>query len=228
MPKFGKGSKFRKILEFTNQLMKKYIVLIALTVISARGLAQGTLSGDLMMNANFFERDSLINADGNPLYDNYLSGGEAWLGLRYYNKGFTATLRADAFHNSNLLNPVQAFSGFGIGAWSLSKEFHNLTVTAGYIYDQIGSGILFRAYEDRGLLIDNALVGVHLKYKVSDNLYAKAFTGQQKFLFDRYQPIIKGANVEGEINLGDKAHLTPGVGILNRTLDQLSMNQVVS
>jgi hypothetical protein len=228
LPKFGKGSKFRKILEFTNQLMKKYIVLIALTVISARGLAQGTLSGDLMMNANFFERDSLINADGNPLYDNYLSGGEAWLGLRYYNKGFTATLRADAFHNSNLLNPVQAFSGFGIGAWSLSKEFHNLTVTAGYIYDQIGSGILFRAYEDRGLLIDNALVGVHLKYKVSDNLYAKAFTGQQKFLFDRYQPIIKGANVEGEINLGDKAHLTPGVGILNRTLDQLSMNQVVS
>lgn len=208
--------------------MKKTTIIFILTLFAARVSGQGTLTGDLMANVNFFQRDSLINAANNPLYDNYLSGGEGWLSLRYYNKGFTATLRADAFHNSNLYNPTSALTGFGVGAWSLSKEFQNLTVTAGYIYDQIGSGILFRAYEDRGLLIDNALVGLHLKYKVSDHFYMKAFTGQQKFLFDRYQPILKGFNGEGDFNLGDKVHIIPGVGVLNRTLDQVSMDKVVS
>lgn len=36
---------------------------------------------------------------GNPLYDNYLSGGEGWLGLRYSGYGFTGTVRFDAFQN---------------------------------------------------------------------------------------------------------------------------------
>ncbi len=208
--------------------MKKVVLFLTAALLLNSSLhAQGTLSGDLMMNANFFQRDSAINAANNPLYDNYLSGGEAWLSLRYNYKGFTATLRADAFHNSNLYNPVQALSGFGIGAWSVSKEIHGLTVTAGYIYDQIGSGILFRAYEDRGLLIDNALVGVHLKYQVANNIYIKGFTGQHKFLYERYAPIVKGLNIEGDFNLGDKVHLIPGVGALNRTLDQNNMDKIV-
>ncbi|MBS1773373.1 MAG: hypothetical protein JST82_10975 [Bacteroidetes bacterium] len=209
--------------------MKKVLFFLAGVLLINNSLrAQGTLSGDFMMNANFFQRDTVIKAANNPLYDNYLSGGEAWLGLRYNYKGFTATLRADAFHNSNLYNPTQALSGFGIGAWSVSKDWQGLKVTAGYIYDQIGSGLLFRSYEDRGLLIDNALVGVHVKYQVTDNVFVKAFTGQQKFLFSTYKPIIKGFNAEGDFNLGDKVHILPGVGVINRTLDEASMQTVVS
>ncbi len=228
MPKFTKESKFDKFSKFNNRLMKKaFLFLAGIFALTNTSWAQGTLSGDFMANANFFQRDTAIKAANNPLYDNYLSGGEAWLGLRYNNKGFTATVRVDAFHNSNLYNPTQALTGFGLGAWSLSKDIQGLTITAGYIYDQIGSGVLFRAYEDRGLLIDNALVGVHLKYQVADNFYIKAFTGQQKFLFSTYKPIIKGFNAEGDFNVGDKVHLVPGVGVVNRTLDQNSMDLVV-
>jgi hypothetical protein len=212
--------------------MQKTALFLILTFLSFSAFSQGggNLSGDLMMNVNFFQRDSDINAAGNPLYDNYLSGGEGWLSLRYTYKGFTAMVRADAFHNSNLYVPSQALSGFGLGAWSLSKEVQNLTITGGYIYDQIGSGILFRAYEDRGLLIDNALVGLHLKYKANEHITLKAFTGQQKNVanFGRYNPIIKGLNVEGEYSLGKNVSIAPGIGVLNRTLDQVSMDAVVS
>src|SRR5690606_33344215 len=114
------------------------------------------LSGDLMTNMNFFSRDSAINAAGNALYDNLLSGGETWLGLRYAQDGFSAFIRMDVFNNSNLLIPTEPTNGFGIGAWTLSKDVQKLNITGGYIYDQIGSGAIFRAYEDRGLLIDNA------------------------------------------------------------------------
>lgn len=195
-----------------------------------QSLAQGTgnLSGDLMMNANFFQRDTSIGASDNQLYDNFLSGGEAWMGLRYSNYGFTGYLRLDVFNNSNLKTPTQAYSGFGIGAWSISKEFKGLTITGGYIYDQIGSGLLFRSYEDRGLLIDNALEGIRLQYRLGEHLTLKGFTGQQKNIFERYAPVIKGLNAEGDWQLGENVHITPGLGLLNRTLDKESMDKIVN
>ncbi|MEZ5045712.1 MAG: DUF6029 family protein [Chitinophagaceae bacterium] len=211
--------------------MKKILSILFLFIyVSTHAQLGGNISGDLMMNVNFFQRDTTIKAAGNPLYDNLLSGGEGWLGLRYSTKGFNAAVRFDGFHNSNLLNPTSALTAGGIGMFNLSKEYKNLTISAGHIYDQIGSGILFRAYEDRGLLIDNALFGLHLKYQASDHLTLKGFTGQSKVLFERYKPIIKGANVELDYDLGKKktAHITPGIGILNRTLDQDNMNIIVS
>ncbi len=210
--------------------MKSNVIFLALLGFGFQAAAQGNLSGDLMANVNFFQRDTAIKASDNPLYDNYLSGGESWLSLRYTNKGFTAFLRADAFHNSNLYQPTEAMTGFGIGAWSLSKEINDLTVTGGYIYDQIGSGILFRAYEDRGLLIDNALVGLHLKYRINDQVMVKAFTGQMKNVrtFGRFEPVLKGINAEGDFSVSDKVHIMPGIGALSRTLDQGSMNSIVS
>src|SRR5690606_29302036 len=195
--------------------MKKIFGSFLLFLGSLYSFAQGTLSGDLMTNVNYYQRDSGILTPDNTLYNDYLSGGESWLSLRYNYKGFTAFVRADAFHNSNLYDPKIAISGFGIGAWSLSKDIKGLTATAGYIYDQIGSGILFRSYEDRGLLIDNALVGLHLKYHVNDHLMLKAFSGQQKNVrdFSRYNPIIKGFNAEGDFSLGDNIHISPGIGL---------------
>lgn len=218
--------------------MKRVILSALLSGCSYCAFSQGgTLSGDLMMNVNFYQKDSAIGASlpKSELYERQLSGGEAWLSLRYNYKGFTATARVDAFHNSNLYKPAYASTSFGLGAWSLSKEWENLTVTGGYIYDQVGSGILFRAYEDRGLLIDNPLLGVSVKYRFNDHFSAKGFTGQQKNIgnFDksalaRYEPVIKGLNVEGDFSLGDKAHISPGLGVLNRTLDNATMETVAA
>ncbi len=209
--------------------MKKILLLFSQLCISGALLAQGTFSGDMMMNLNFFQRDVSIKASGNPLYDNALSGDEGWLDLRYNVSGFTFFVRADAFNNSNLKNPTQPATDFGVGAWSVSKDFKDLSITVGSIYDQVGSGILFRAYEDRGLLIDNALVGIQLKYKLTKNISLKGFTGQQKdnqvSVTARYMPVIKGFNAEGDFSAG-KVHIIPGVGVLNRTLDAASMQTV--
>ncbi len=216
--------------------MKKVSFLYILFLLSITAYGQGTLSGDLMMNLNFFQSDPSIKASGNPLYDQYLSGSEGWLGLRYNNKGFTVFVRADAFNNSNLKVPAQANTNFGLGAWSVNKEIKDLSITVGYIYDQVGSGILFRSYEDRGLLIDNALVGFELKYKLSDHITLKGLTGQQKKndltnnqdnLSQRYGPVIRVLNADGDFHIG-KAQFSPGLGVLNRTLDQSSITAVAS
>ena len=207
--------------------MNKAILSLALTSLSLGSFAQGTLSGDLQTNMNFFMKDEKIGAANNPLYDNALSGGEAWLSTRYNVNDWTFSMRIDAFQNSNLLNPTQALTAYGIGAYNITRQTEDLTISVGTIYDQIGSGLVFRAYEDRGLLIDNALVGASLKYKLGKNIMLKGLAGQQKFLFSRYNPIIKAINAEGEYSVG-KVNLTPGVAVLNRTIDEESMAKIAA
>lgn len=192
--------------------------------------AQGSLTGSLEMTTKWFMRDSLIGATGTPQYDNQLVGTYGWLTTNYsnYKWGLEAGLRLDVFHNSDLQNPTESFTGAGIGRWYIRKQLDKLTLSGGYLYDQIGNGIIFRAYEARTLAIDNALFGIRAKYDIHKNWFVKAFTGQMKNRFERYEPIIRGLQVEGFIPVGKGLTLAPGAGIVNRTMDNNSMNIVVS
>jgi len=213
--------------------MKKIFLLATIILFYTSSFAQnlGRISGSLQYNQNFYQRDTTIGASGNPLYDNKLSGGEGWLNLSYNNSayGLSSQMRLDVFNNSNLHNPISPESVQGIGFWNVSKEFENLTITGGYFYDQFGSGIVFRAYEDRGLGIDNAVYGLQLKYKMfNDKLYLKAFTGKQKNFLSTYDPIVKGINAESFFDVKGKVQFTPGASIVNRTLDDNNFNAVVA
>ncbi|MCY7410449.1 MAG: DUF6029 family protein [Chitinophagales bacterium] len=209
--------------------MKRILVIFFLLFISPKIFAQyGTLSGDLQTDLKIFQRDSAIGATNTPQYDNYLSGLESWLTVNYSIAGFNAHIRFDAFHNSNLFDPSGSYTGAGIGYFNLQKEIGKLTVTGGYFYEQYGSGIVFRSYEDRGLGLDYATFGISLKYQLNDNWVIKGLAGQQKNQFTRYNPVFKGLNVEGNLNLSDKIKLAPGAAFLNRTMDQASMDNVVN
>ncbi len=189
------------------------------------------ISGSLEANANFFLRDSTIGAANTPQYDRQLYGGEAWLNLAYSNWGFDFIVRFDLFNNSNLLNPTGSYTDEGIGRWFVNKKINQLGISAGYIYDQIGSGIIFRAFEERPLLIDNALFGLRLTYDIAPDWQIKGFTGRQKQQFDTYNPVLKGLSLEGFVSLGDSTDgitLAPGIGAVNRTLDDASMNSLVA
>jgi hypothetical protein len=157
----------------SNLSMKKRILALSLFLFGSLSvlMAQsdgGRLSGNFQANANFFQRDSLIGAANTPQYDRQLYGAEGWLNLNYSNWGFDFGVRFDFFNNSNLLNPNGgSFSGEGIGRWYVQKRIEKFDIFAGYLYDQIGSGIIFRAYEQRPLLIDQALFGARLMYDLT-------------------------------------------------------------
>jgi hypothetical protein len=198
------------------------------------GFAQGEtnsepsyLSGSLQANGNFFIRDSAIGAANIPQYDRQLVGADTWINLNYNRAGFDVGVRLDVFNNSQLLNPRESYSASGIGRFYIKKRIHDLSIYGGYIYDQIGSGIIFRSYEDRPLGIDNALIGLHLDYQLTDNWHIKTFTGRQKRQFETYRSTINGLNTEGFLSVG-KISLAPGFGIVHRTLDDETVNQLVS
>jgi len=208
------------------------ILVVLVTLLPAHFYAQekGVFSGGLVANGNFFVRDSVIGAANIPQYDNELFGSEVWLNLNYRQSGYDLRVRFDAFSNSNLLNPNDSYTAEGIGNWYIGKQLDKLGISVGYIYDQFGSGIIYRSFEQRPQLIDNALVGARLTYRLSENWEAKALVGRQKFLFGRNNAEIKGVSLEGFIDLGKEKRLfsvAPGVAYVNRTLDEESVDALV-
>lgn len=217
-------------------MMKNYLhfLLFFALLIPGALMAQdeggGRLSGRFEANGNFFQADSAIGAINTPQYDRQLYGADAWLNLTYSNWGFEFGLRFDMFNNSNLLNPLASYTDQGIGNWYVKKRINNLEITGGYIYDQIGSGTIFRSFEQRPLLIDNALFGLRLVYDINQDWRIKAFSGRQKRLFEVYEPIIRGGSIDGFIPLNESGtvSIAPGVGTMARTYDDETMETIVS
>ncbi|MCC6720670.1 MAG: hypothetical protein IT243_00595 [Bacteroidia bacterium] len=215
--------------------MRKVIVSLILlfAVVKMQAQNQGKFSGNFQSSFNIFVVDSNIGVteSTSPQYATQKTSAEAFLFMNYTNYGFNISARYDLFNNSNLLNPGGSYTGEGLGFWQITKEIDKLSLTAGYFYEQFGSGIVFRAYEDRLIGIDYAVQGISAKYKINDNFIIKGFTGRQKgFQANRFgfaNQIIKGVNAEGQRSVKN-THFSGGVSFVNRTLDNESMAKIAS
>jgi hypothetical protein len=213
--------------------MKKRILTFILLLSGMWAFAQNNshITGSLQANGNFFfAPDSALGTAGIPQYDYQKFGAETWLSLQYSHNGLDAGLRFDMFNNSNLLNPNGSYSDLGIGRWYVRKQIDKFDIAGGYLYDQIGAGIIYRSYEERALMIDNALLGAQVGYHINDNWKIKAFTGRQKQQFDRYGTVLRGGSLEGFIKPDSSKNFTlaPGAGIVGRTYTAAAVNEIVN
>ncbi|GIV34679.1 MAG: hypothetical protein KatS3mg031_2214 [Chitinophagales bacterium] len=199
-------------------------------ILVAQEQEAGNFFGGIQLNTDFYIRDSFIGAAGTPHYDNLKSSTDSWLNLNYVNHRYQldAGFRLDIHNNSNLHHPGVPYSKIGIGNFYVRKRMKYLQITGGYFYDQFGSGIVFRAYEDRSLGIDNAILGIHLVTEPLKQMKLKAFTGVQKNRLALFKPIVTGINTELNFQLSSKVSIMPGFSVLNRVLDEASMQFIVS
>ena len=211
-------------------LLTLFTSLSCLTYISAQESDdkkdKGEFSGNFQNTNQFYVNDPKIGTNTTQ-YKRELSSADAWLFLSYKLKGFKFNLRYDVFNNSPLFNPSEAFTKSGIGMWSVSKDIDKFNVTVGYFYDQFGTGMVFRAFEDRNLGLDFAINGARVIYTPSENTQIKAFTGLQKFRFDVRPEVIKGVNIEHRIEVNEDLNFQLGASGVNRTIDQSTMNTIV-
>ncbi len=203
-------------------------LFVWVVLLSERASAQGQFSGDLQMETQFYIRDSLIGAANTEHYDVLKSGGDAWLSLNYFNPELDLALgvRFDAHYNSNLHLPGTAFTGIGVGTFYLNKRVNQLDITAGYFYEQFGSGLTLRAYEERALGIDKALIGLRMQYDFGPNWSLTGLAGKQRNRFELFAPIIMGARLEGNLALGEKVWFNPGFSVVNRAMDKANLDLV--
>ena len=162
-------------------------VLVCAMLFPAMGLAQGgvreagSVSGNLQMLWQSYSEDALIGAIVPP----EKSGFNAFGNLIYKQGGFSAGLRYESYLNAVLGFPGR-FKGSGIGYRyaRYADPAGKVDFTIGNFYEQFGSGMILRAYEERALGIDNALDGVRLIIRPIEGVELKALYGKQRLDFD--------------------------------------------
>ncbi|MDA1182208.1 MAG: DUF6029 family protein [Bacteroidetes bacterium] len=195
---------------------------------------KGQFSGNLLLNYQKYIRDDSIGAN-TKVYKENTASTDAWLFMQYRIKGYSFIVRYDAFNNSPLLNPQDAYTSQGIGFWQVNKRLDKVDLTVGSFYEQFGTGILFRSYEQRLLGIDYAMQGIRLKYNINENWVVKGFSATQKGnnmnRFGHANQVVSGVNIEGFLPLGAAGKLGNvqlGSSFVNRTLDRETMDRLVS
>lgn len=155
----------------------------------------GQVNGNFQMDAQYYQVDSAIGAL--PVPEKMLLN--SWTNITYTQGNFNAGLRYEAY-----LNPVAGYDpryrGNGVPYWFVDYKTGQFQVTAGHIYDQFGSGMVFRTYEEHNLGYDNSLNGVRVKFAPVQGLQLKTLYGVQRFFWDKGKGIVRGVDAEANLN----------------------------
>jgi hypothetical protein len=173
--------------------------LIAPITLGAQNLNNvggGQIHGNFQIMAQYYNPDTLIGAP--PVPEKALMNG--WGNINYTRGKFSAGVRYESY-----LNVLQGFptgyKGTGIPYRYATYNNDGLEITVGSFYDQFGSGLIFRSYEDRNLGYDNAMDGVRVRFSPVKGLYLKGIWGKQRTFFTTGPGIVRG--FDGEANLNE-------------------------
>ncbi len=196
--------------------MKKLLLLIAIcssiSIFSQNTpkeeKTKGRFFGGLESNSQWYLNDVErgINHPDNPIRsNNYL--------LVNYNYGkWTAGIQAESYDPQPLLNFNPKYIKTNLGTYFVNYKTEKIDVTAGYFYEQFGSGLLLRSWEDRSLGINNAIRGGKIVLRPTENLSFTGLYGNQRTGFDVSKGTIYGFN--SDINMS---------GILNMENSEFSL-----
>lgn len=158
-------------------------------------LSNGKIRGNFQLDMQYYQEDTIIGAQDVP--EKILSNG--FLNLVYTNGSFSTGVRYESYLNALLGFPT-GYQGNGITYRFASFERDNLNITVGNFYEQFGNGLIFRAYEERGLGYDNMMDGIRLKYRFKKGLTLTGVTGRQRIFFDYGEGIVRGLDAELSLN----------------------------
>ncbi len=158
----------------------------------------GQLHGNFQTNLQYYLQDTIIDPTGEAFPpERMLAAG--FLNLTYTKGDFMAGVRYENYQN-NLVGLPEGFQGEGIPYRFIRYKKYGLDVTAGNFYEQFGSGLVFRAYEERGLGLDNAMDGLRLIYELTPGITVKGILGRQRIYFETGDGIVRGADFEVNLN----------------------------
>lgn len=177
--------------------MKKYIILFlvfsSFTVFSQEK-NKGLLYGSFESNSQWYLNDEINGRDLKHPEDPFRSNN--YLQLNYNYSRWTAGLQLESFTPQALLNYNPKYENTNVGTYFLNYKSNKIDATAGYFYEQFGSGLILRTWEDRPLGINNALRGGRIKYSPIESLTFTGLYGNQRTGFDVANSDIYGFNSE--------------------------------
>lgn len=184
------------------KLYQYLLLLLPFTVLSQEK-AKASFFGGFESNAQWYLNDTGLKDEFNnptvhPL-DPIRSTNYLFLNFKY--KNWSAGIQGEAYEKNALLNMNPKYVGRNVATYFVQYKTEKIDLTAGYFYEQFGSGLLYRSWEDRALGINNALRGGRVIFKPTKFLTFKSIYGQQRTGFDVANSKIYG--MDAEVTLSD-------------------------
>lgn len=160
----------------------------------------GSFTGNIETTFQYLNEDSTILA-AQPVQKGLMN---SYMNVFYTHGKFKAGLRFESY-----LPRIQGypsnFDGTGIGMRYVGYADDFIEVTLGSIYEQFGSGLSLRAYEDRALGYDNMLDGMRVILHPYKGITLKGVYGYQRLSFLKGQinhsdGIVRGFDGEFHLN----------------------------
>ena len=200
-----------------------YIALILSLAVPAAVSAQeensskGYLSGSFETNNILYQNDSPTGA---VAPENRI-GSNNYLKLDYYKGKFSAGAQLEGYFPVLQDYPIELTKA-KLTNYYASWTDDDFSVTAGTFYDQFGSGLLFRAWEDRTLGMNNAVMGARVTYNYKGIVSVKALWGLPRMGMEFSDTQVRGGDISfaiSELAKWDGTYLALEGSVLNRFED---------
>lgn len=176
-------------------LLILFIILMPFSELFSQNLLNGRLSGNFQIEMQSYKKDSLIDAP--EVAEKVRSN--AYMNLIYNTDDFEFGLRYEAYMNPILgFDPRYEGNGIPFRYGSYRSDFIDITV--GDFYEQFGSGMIFRAYEERQLGLDNAVDGVRVKVRPTEGISITGLIGKQRTFWEKSDGILRGGDINIALN----------------------------
>jgi hypothetical protein len=175
------------------------------------------ISGNFQIDMQSYSKDSTIGAE--DVDEKVLSNGFLW--LNYSSNNFNAGLRYE-----NYLNPIlgidKRYQGNGVAFKFAEFTSDVIDITAGNFYEQFGSGMIFRTYQEYALGYDNAMDGLRVKFRPFEGMEIKGIVGKQRKFWSVGEGIVRGADLSLNLNdaigelMSDEYQMTVGGSLISK------------
>lgn len=184
--------------EFYKSLSTTLLILGCNAILAQSPISSdlGSVHGNFQFDGAYYQKDTLIGADPGGEVFRYNSFGN----INYSKGGFSAGARYENY-NPPLIGFLAGYKGSGIPYRFARYKHKDIDITVGNFYEQFGSGIIFRSYENRGLLYDNAMDGMRVIFTPKAGITLKGLVGKQRTFFALAPGVVKG--LDGEINFNE-------------------------
>lgn len=188
--------------------------------------SRGSLTGSLESNSIYYMHDDGLDPSTSANPDDRF-GSNNYLKLDYTNGRFSAGIQLEGFFPAlqgydyaTYGNGHKAILGSKYASWQ--DDMYGFRV--GDIFEQYGSGLIFRSYEDRALGFNNSLEGVHGRFDWK-GVHLSAMFGRPRLYLEYAESMIRGADLSlslSEMTGWNAASLSIEGSYVNRYEDLMS------
>lgn len=182
--------------------MKEKILTLFVLAISKFSFSQdlnqvlkGQLNGSFENYSQYYMRDEKIGA----AVPQDKVGSNSFFKLDYSIGKFSTGLQYESY-----LPSILGYYAIPVTQSKLVNKYfkyadNHFSVQVGDFYEQFGSGLIFRSFENRQIGINNSLEGASFSATPLESIHLKAFFGKPRKVFDVFNATVRGFDAEFDV-----------------------------